>query len=252
MENGEKSFKKLFDIIELISVRRDPRSVHEIAAALHLPESTVYRMLKFLSRRGYVERTRAGFMLGRECMYLGEMAQEQNILPRLARPVLARLADATSETVHLARMQGNHIVYIDKIDGGRSIRMGSMIGSTAPLHCTGIGKAMLAALPLKYSAELLPQLTLERFTETTICDVPSLMRELEAIRGRGVAFDDSEHELGVFCIGAAVTDRTGRCVAGLSVAGSSVRLKPDAGKLAGLAGDAAREISAKLQDDGGK
>lgn len=250
MENGEKSFKKLFDIIELISARRDPRSVHEIAAALKLPESTVYRMLKFLSRRGYVERTPSGFMLGSECMYLGEMAQEQNLLPRLARPVLSALADATLETVHLARMQGSHIVYIDKIDGGRSIRMGSVIGSTSPLYCTGIGKAMLAALPPKECAELLPQLSFERFTENTICDVSALMCELETIRQRGFAFDDSEHELGVFCIGAAVTDRAGRCVAGISVAGSSVRLKSVAAEVAKLVGSAAQQISARLQGGG--
>jgi len=250
MENGEKSFQKLFDIIELISSRRDPRSVRDIAAALRLPESTVYRMLKFLSRRGYAERTPAGFMLGRQCMYLGEMAQEQNLLPRLARPVLSRLADATLETVHLARMQGSRVVYIDKIDGGRSVRMGSVIGSTSPLHCTGIGKAMLAALPPRECADLLPQLTLERFTETTICDIPTLLGELENIRRRGVAFDDCEHELGVFCIGAAVTDRSGRCVAGVSVAGSSVRLRPEAAEVAKLVSDAARQISLQLRQKG--
>ena len=246
MENGEKSFRKLFDIIELIASRNDPRPVREIAAALKIPESTVYRMLKFLARRGYVERTPAGFMLGKECLFLGETAQEQNVLPRLARPVLSHLADATSETVHLARMQGNHIVYIDKIDGGRSIRMGSVIGSASPLHCTGIGKAMLAALPDGELAERLPTLVLERFTATTICDLPALKREIEAIRKRGCSFDDSEHELGVFCVGAAVLDRAGRCVAGISVAGSSVRLKPEADKVAKLVRSAAREISAKF------
>ena len=246
MENGEKSFRKLFDIIELIASRREARPVREIAAALDIPESTVYRMLKFLSRRGYVERTPAGFMLGRECMIIGEAAQEQNVMPRLARPVLSRLADATSETAHLARMQGNHIVYIDKIDGGRAIRMGSVIGSVSPLHCTGIGKAMLAALPDDELAERLPTLELSRFTDTTICDAAALKRELESIRRRGVAFDDNEHELGIFCVGAAVLDRAGRCVAGISVAGSSVRLKPEAAAVADLVRAAAREISAKL------
>lgn len=246
MENGEKSFCKLFDIIELIASRREAAQVHWIAASLGMPESTVYRMLKFLARRGYVERTTAGFMLGRQFMFLGETAQEQNLLPRLARPVLSRLADTIRETVHLARMQGNHIVYIDKIDGGRSIRMGSVIGSSAPLHCTGIGKAMLAALTDDELAERLPSLALERFTDTTICDLNALKEELRAIRERGCSFDDCEHELGVFCIGAAVTDIAGRCVAGISVAGSSVRLKPEADKVAGLVRAAAREISAKL------
>jgi DNA-binding IclR family transcriptional regulator len=87
---------------------------------------------------------------------------------------------------------------------------------------------------------------LSRFTDTTICDAAALRRELESIRRRGVAFDDNEHELGIFCVGAAVLDRAGRCVAGISVAGSSVRLKPEAAAVADLVRAAAREISAKL------
>ena len=246
MENGEKSFRKLFDIIELIASRREARPVHDIAAALQMPESTVYRMLKFLSRRGYVERTAAGFMLGTQCLFLGETAQEQNVLPRLARPVLSRLADATSETVHLARMQGNHIIYVDKIDGVRSIRMGSMIGLTSPLHCTGIGKAILAALPPRELAERLPLLKLERFTEHTICDVGALERELEQIRRRGYSIDDCEHEIGVYCVAAAIGDRRGKVLAGISVTGNSLCLKPETEALARRVRRAAELISAKL------
>lgn len=246
MENGEKSFCKIFDILDLIASRAEPRAARDISRTLALPESTVYRMLKFMARRGLVERTPGGFLLGGECLRLGGMAQEQNLLPRLARAVLAKLAEDTSETVHLARMQGNHIIYVDKIDGMRSIRMGSMIGLSSPLHCTGIGKAILAALPPRELAERLPLLTLERFTEHTICDAAALKRELDAIRERGYSVDDCEHEIGVYCVAAAVCDRRGKVVAGVSVTGSSLCLKPDTESLALKVRRAAELISAKL------
>ena len=144
------------------------------------------------------------------------------------------------------RVTRTRIVYIDKIEGGRSIRMGSMIGLTSPLHCTGIGKAMLASLERRERDELLPLLNLERFTGKTICDVKSLERELETVGKRGYAIDDCEHELGVYCIAAAVTDRRGRAVAGISIAGSSIYIKPNTVELAGKVCAAAAAISAKL------
>ena len=246
MENGEKSFSRIFDILDIIASRTEPHGARDIARTLALPESTVYRMLKFMARRGLVERTPGGFLLGGECLRLGGMAQEQNLLPRLAHAVLAKLADETSETVHLARMQGNHIIYVDKIDGVRSIRMGSMIGLTSPLHCTGIGKAILASLPPEELTERLPLLNLERFTERTICDVAALARELGEIRMRGYSIDDCEHEIGVYCVASAVCDRRGKVVAGISVTGSSLCLKPETEILAQKVRHAAELISAKL------
>ena len=246
MENGEKSFHKIFDLLELIGGSRDPQPVKALASRLGLPESTVYRILKFLTKRGYVERTPSGFFLGGCCLRLGGMAQEQNILSRLARPVLGKLAEDTLETVHLASLQGTHIVYIDKIEGVRSIRMGSMIGLSSPLHCTGIGKAMLATMDKRELDEILPLLNLERFTESTFCDVESLGRELENTRKRGYAIDDCEHEIGVYCIAAAVLDRRGRAAAGISIAGSSIYLKPHTADLAEKVCAAAEAISAKL------
>ena len=246
MENGEKSFQKLFDILEWIASGSEPRTVREIAGKLRLPESTVYRILKYLTGRNYVERTAQGLLLGSGCLHLGAMAQEQNVLQRLAHPELIRLAEETRETVHLAKFNGNAAVYIDKCDGARSIRMGSMIGRNAPLHCTGIGKAMLAALPDKELAARMRELTFERFTANTICDAVRLREEIRLIRSRGYAIDDCEHEEGVFCIAAAVIGRRGKVEAGLSLAGMSLTLKAGTAVLAAKVCAAAGRIAARL------
>ena len=193
MENGEKSFQKLFDILELIASRNEPRTVHGIAEELSIPESTVYRILKYLDRHNYIERTSQGIFLGSGCLHLGVMAQEQNILPRLAHSELLRLAEETLETAHLAKFHGDAIVYIDKCDGARNIRMGSMIGRNSPLYCTGIGKAMLAALGEKELEEKLRSMKLKRYTENTLCSIDALREELEETRRRGYAIDNCEH-----------------------------------------------------------
>ena len=246
MENGEKSFQKLFDILEWIASGSEPRTVREIAAKLSLPESTVYRILKYLARRNYIERTAQGILLGSGCLHLGTMAQEQNVLQRLARPELVQLAEETLETVHLAKFNGNAVVYIDKCDGVRSIRMGSMIGRNAPLYCTGIGKAMLAALPEKELAARMKEMSFKRFTANTICDAEALLAEIGRTRARGYAIDDCEHEEGVYCIAAAVIGRRGKVEAGLSIAGMSLTLKPKTAELAAMVCDAGRRIAENL------
>ncbi|MDD3154261.1 MAG: IclR family transcriptional regulator [Victivallaceae bacterium] len=246
MNDGEKSFHKLFDIVELTAGARTPRSAQEIASELSLPVSTVYRMLKFLTGRGYLTRGAHGYLLGSGCLHLGRMAQEQNLLLSLARPVLARLADETLETVHLAQRQEDRIVYVDKFDGRRSVRMGSMIGRSGPMHCTGIGKALLAAMNAVERDRILKKLSFERYTEKTITDGQELRRELELTRRRGYALDDCEHEEGVYCIAAAVRGSDGSVAAGISIAGSPIYLAPHREELAVKVCAAAAMLSAKL------
>ena len=172
MENGEKCLAKIFDILELIARSSDPVTIQEIARQLQLPDSTVYRIVKFLVRRNYAEHLPQGILLGSACLRLGEAVQEQDFLRRLAHPELKQLALETKETVHLAKITGNTVVYIDKCDGLRSIRMRSMIGCNAPLHCTGIGKALLASLPDKELESTLRKITFEKFTENTLTSPP--------------------------------------------------------------------------------
>lgn len=246
MENGEKSLRRFFDILEYIASGRTGRSVKEIAGALEIPESTVYRMLKFLTAYGYTERSSEGILLGRSCLALGAMAQEQNLLQRVARTELLKLAGATGETVHLARLQGAEILFLDKVDGIGSIRMGSMIGKSAPLHCSGLGKAMLAALPEKELDEYLKLIQYQPFTGNTLITPESLRADLIQCRQRGYAIDDCEHEPGVYCVSSAIVNRKGKLFAGISVSGLDIKLKPATETLAEQVRSAARAIGQLL------
>ena len=121
--------------------------------------------------------------------------------------------------------------------------MGSLIGSCSPLHCTGIGKAILAFLDEKTLHEQLETIEWTRYTDTTLLSASALLRDLAEIRKRGYAIDNCEHELGVYCLAAPVLDYSGHAVAGISISGSELYLKNRTAELAALVRNAAAKIS---------
>ena len=147
IKNGDKSFSKLFDIIEEIAQSRSGLKGREIAEKTGLPVSTTFRMLKFLVENGYLRSAASTYTLGLGIARLGNIAASQNPLLKISRPLLAELSAKTMETVHLAELKDHQIRYVEKVEGVRSVRMGSLIGNYSPLFCTGIGKAILAFLP---------------------------------------------------------------------------------------------------------
>ncbi len=246
MRDGEKSLSKAFEILEAVGRSRCGLRGPEVAAALDMPVSTAFRMLKFLADRGYLRKSGPDYTLGPGLARLGTAARGQNPLGQLARPFLAELSEATGETVHLAELRGAEVVYIDKMEGDRPVRMGSMIGRTSPCYCTGVGKALLAFLPEPVREKRIGEIEFLPFTPRTMGNAAALRRELETIRRQGYAVDDGEHEPGVFCVAAPVLDTAGEAAAGISVSGSELYLKKRLAELAALVVSAARRLSAEL------
>ncbi len=242
--NGEKSFFKLFGILETVAAGREGLAGREISEKTGIPASTAFRMLKFLADRGYLRSAGGRYSLGPGLVRLGVLAQEQNPLRILAHPYLASLSEQTMETVHLAALRGTEVCYFDKVEGRRSVHMGSLVGNTSPLYCTGVGKAILAFLPRNERSALLDRIRLKPFTPGTIRTRAALEKELETIRRRGYAVDDCEHELGVYCVAAPVLDNAGNAAAGISISGSALYLRKKRTELAGLVCAAAGMISA--------
>ena len=246
MKDGEKSFAKIFEIIERIASSRDGLKGRDISRMTRIPQSTVFRMLKFLSERGYLTKHDQFYCLGMAMSRLGTVAARQNPLIRIAHPILAALAEKTLETVHLARIENAQVVYIDKVEGIRSVRMGSMIGKSGPLFCTGVGKALLAFLPDAERLATIRSIAFTPFTEHTILSADALETELAKIREQGYAVDNCEHELGVYCVAAPVLAPDGNALCALSVSGSDLYLRKQTASCADLLRKAADEISSLL------
>lgn len=244
IKDGEKTIGKGLELLELVGRSREGLRGKEIAEALGMPVSTAYRQLKFLADRDFLCNDGNGiYTLGSSLIRLGNAATRQNPLVRRAHPVLTALSEATSETVHLAERRGNAIVYVDKVEGSRPVRMGSMIGNTSPLYCTGVGKAILAFLPEPERESLLGEIEFVPYTPATITNRKRLEEEFQTIRQQRFAVDDCEHEPGVFCIAAPIFDFSGEVTGALSVSGSELYLREKRDHIAAQVTAAAQKIS---------
>jgi len=172
-----------------------------------------------------VERTTTGkFRLGLRLFDFGNKAIEQYDLRDRAQPHLRRLVAETEETAHLCILEQARVIYIDKIEPARSVRMITRIGASNPVHCTSVGKAMLAFLPEDRIEDIIKRTRFERFTHRTIATQEALRGEIEKTRRRGYAVDDEELEEGLRCIAVPVLDAQRQPVAAVSISGPSFRV----------------------------
>lgn len=220
-----QALDRAFAVLDLLGESETPLGLAQVAASLQLHKSTAHRFLMVLERHRMVERTVNGkFRLGLRLFDFGNRAIEQYDLRDRAQPHLRRLVSETEETAHLALLEAARVIYIDKIEPTRSVRMITRIGASNPVHCTSVGKAILAFLPPERSAEILKRIRFERMTTRTIASADALRTELEKTRRRGYAVDDEELEEGLRCIAVPVLDAQRLPVAAVSVSGPSFRV----------------------------
>lgn len=138
-------------------------------------------------------------------------------LPRQAWPHLHGLSRQVSGSVNLGFYDGRKMVLIETVESGAAVQATVRIGQELPLHCTAMGKSVLAFLSEGRLKEVLFRMTLEQITSNTHSDPKSLLGDLDMIRVRGYSVDDEEFIPGVFCVGATVFDNYGLPIAAISV-----------------------------------
>src|ERR1035438_7064300 len=164
-----QALDRAFAVLDLLGESETPLGLAQVAASLQLHKSTAHRFLMVLERHRMVERTGSGkFRLGLRLYDLGNRAIEQYDLRDRAQPHLRRLVAETEETAHLCILEAARMIYIDKIEPARSERMITRVGASNPIHCTSVGKAILAFLPEDRAADILRRVRFERFTSRTI------------------------------------------------------------------------------------
>lgn len=220
-----QALDRAFAVLDLLSTSPTSLGLAEIAQTLGLHKSTAHRFLMVLERHRMVERTHGGkFRLGLRLCDFGSRAVEQYDLRDRAQLHLRTLVAEVEETAHLCILEQTRMVYIDKQEPERTIRMISRVGASSPVHCTAVGKAILATMPRARVEQLLPDLELERFTRHTMTSREALLKELERTSRRGYAVDDEEREEGVRCAGVAILDGRGEAVAAVSISGPAFRV----------------------------
>jgi DNA-binding IclR family transcriptional regulator len=216
-------------IINAIAESRTDASLAELAEIVKLHKSTVHRILMILESYRVVDRDPQGgrYRLGLRLFELGTIAIGSFNIRDRARRHLERLLYEVDETVHLCVLDGGEVLYVDKFEPSRSVRMASRIGRRNPAHCTAVGKAILSLLSEREVDDILRRHGLPRLTPNTITTPAELKVELQAVRRRGYSIDNEEVEEGVRCVGAAVLDHAARPIAAVSVSAPSFRLPPE-------------------------
>lgn len=224
--NLVQSLDRALSLLEEIAAAGGEIGITELSNRVELHKSTVHRLLCTLACKGYVEQNpeTGDYKLGIKILELaGGLINELEIREE-ARPYLKELRDTVGETAHLVVRDGEEGVYIDKVDSSQAIRMHSQIGRRIPLHCTAVGKALLADLDREKLEKILGPGKLKRYTEHTITDWEKFLDELRRVAGQGYAVDNEEYEPAVRCVAAPVRNYTGKVVAAVSVSGPVFRL----------------------------
>jgi DNA-binding IclR family transcriptional regulator len=240
---------KALDLLSAFSFREPRLSLAELATRTGIPRPTAFRLLTTLEQAGFVAKVGGEYQLGIKCFVLGNVVASTLDLREKASGHLKALGDATGETVHLAVLEGWQVLYLERLQSPHPIGfMRSRVGGVVPAYCTSLGKTLLAFMA---AGELEPWLhaqALKPMTPGTITSPRRLLKELRAIRDRGYAVDEQEHEVGVRCVAAPVWNHSGAVVAAVSVAGPADRMPQpllNSGMAAAVVA-AARAISIEL------
>ncbi|HEX2620508.1 MAG TPA: IclR family transcriptional regulator [Phototrophicaceae bacterium] len=241
--DGIQSLARGLRILDLIVNSGRSMSITELAAELEIDKSSASRLVKTLVSFDYLQQETGSrrFVPGKRWYHVGW--QMMNMLPlrSTARPFLNRLVMETGECSHTAVYAEGKALVIDDVETENTLRVAGRTGRMIPLHCTAVGKGLLAFADLPFPAEL------PAYTGYTITDEEALQAHMTQVRAQGYALDDEEYDEGIRCIAAPVYNHTGLVVASIGASGPAVRVTRDrVPALAAYVMNAAADLSAAL------
>ena len=220
--------ERIFKILELLSQSHAPMGPTEIAAATDIHKSTVYRLLANMCKGGYVERTDAGaYHIGVKLVSIVSSHISNLELLTEARPFLSELHTETQLIIHLGILKLDEVIYVEKIDVNRNLRIYAQIGMRVPAFCSSLGKCLLSGLSGDEFDFLYQNRVLNQYTPNTITTHRALKEHLREVRERGWALDDEEYIEGNRCVGAPIFDYRGEIIAAVSASGPPVLLSDE-------------------------
>lgn len=217
-----KSLAKAFRILESFTVHTPELGVTELAELNNITKSNVHNILTTFQQAGYIDKLPNGkYTLGLKLLEFSYIINQHLGYPKAVYDLLVDLANKTGEVVYFGLPHGTDVLYLyvaHPVDRMQELPYRDMLGEHAPLYCTGIGRAILAAMPEEeWEAHITPDR--KPFTSATVTDYDQIIEELWRTRRRGYSIDNSEREENVRCVGAPVYNAMGELVAGISTSG---------------------------------
>jgi len=196
----------------------------EISKMVGLHKSTTAGIVNTLKSERFLDQNAdtGKYRLGIDLFCLAASAKLE--LSDICEPFLIFLLKEFGETVNLGILDEDQVVYIAKKESTHSMRISTYVGKRIPLHCTAIGKAILAHLPQNEAAACIDRLDMRPFTDKTITDKTVLWKALDEIRSQGIAYDCEELEHGLVCMAVPIFKKPGGVIGALSISGPSIRM----------------------------
>jgi len=218
-----QSLARGLKILDILGQAQDGVSITELANTLGVDKGSAARLMSTLVCHGYAEKdeTTRRFHLGSQVVTLSRSVLTHRPLREAAKPYLHQLMERTGECAHLAIPAQGKVLYIDQVESPATLRVNAQVGTMNPLHCTALGKALLAFGDLELPSDL------TSFTPRTITDPEMLRRHLNEVRQHGYAVDDEEFDIGVRCIAVPVFDFRGKAVGAIGISGPATRMTPE-------------------------
>jgi IclR family acetate operon transcriptional repressor len=221
-----QSLDRGLDLLERLAASPGGATLTDLSRDAGLAPSTVHRLLKSLAVRRFARQDAetGRWTVGVAAFSVGAAFSAGRDYVASARAVMRRLVDRAGETANLAVADGAEAVYLVQVECEAMMRAFARPGSRVPLHCSAVGKALMAARPEPEGRRWAAGGGFVRLTERTVTDPVAVAAELEATRRRGFAIDDEEHAVGLRCVAAAVFDAEARPLAAISVSGPAARI----------------------------
>jgi DNA-binding IclR family transcriptional regulator len=223
------SVERALAILEMLAESGKGLTLSQLVQRLGLPKSSTHCLLLTLERRGYLyhgDHT-GRYMFGLKLFSLANMALVGIKLREQARPFLTALMERTRLTVHMAILERNEAVLVEKVEPPGILKLATWIGKRMDAHCTSLGKALIAHLPTPELDRLIREHGLPRHNEKTIASSRRLKEDLAQVRKLGYAVDNEEDEIGLRCVGCPIFDHAGGVIAAISVSGTLSQIAPE-------------------------
>jgi len=226
VKGSSKAAQYIIKILSSFSEDIEEIGVNETSKKLGIYPSSAQRLFTGLKEGGILEqnpKTRK-YRLGLKMFEMGLLFGHHLGIRRIARPHLEQLAARFDVNCHLGMLSGTSATIIDRIHNLESSSLIQRLSINVPLHCSGVGKAILAFLPRDKQREVLNKIRLVRYTQNTIADRGGLKKELDWIAKHGYAVDRGELHINIHCVGAPVLDKNSNVVISISASDSRERL----------------------------
>lgn len=248
-DSSSRAVERALMMLEAIAERDAGLTNAELSRRLAMPKSSASYILRVLERRGYLRRDLETnkYQLGLKLLDLSRGALAGLDIRAMALPALQQLMERSQLTAHLAVLDHGEAVYVEKVEAPGFVRMNTWVGRHMPIHCTGVGKALVAYLPEVEIKALLKTRGMRKRTSKTLVVCAKFLQELARVRAEGYAVDDEENNYGVRCVAAPIFDGSGQVVASIGVSGTTTQNDlAHLPKVAEWAKDAARKVTQQL------